>query len=55
MLDAWITNCERYLRRPRSVAHARLLVDQLNDRHWGSRLDPDEQARLLAQLMEPIS
>jgi len=53
MLDVWISYCERYLRRPQSPAHARLLVDQLNDRHWGTRLDPAEEARLLCELVEP--
>jgi len=26
----------------------------LNDRHWGTRLDPAEEARLLGELMEPV-
>jgi hypothetical protein len=51
LIGEWSANSELYLRRPRCVEFAKELVRQLNDPPWGSRLDRDEQDRLIRSLL----
>jgi hypothetical protein len=55
LVAEWAANSELYLRRPQHAEFARALVLQLNDRLWGSRLDHEEQNRMMRAMLERLS